>query len=51
MILTGVQILERNPHPSRDELRAGLDGNLCRCTGYSHILDALERAAKAGGKP
>ncbi len=50
MILAGVQLLERNPHPSRDQIRDGLEGNLCRCTGYSHIIDAIEHAAKAGGK-
>ncbi len=50
MILAGVQLLERNPHPSRDQIRHGLDGNLCRCTGYSHIVDAVEHAANAAGK-
>jgi carbon-monoxide dehydrogenase small subunit len=46
MIMTGVQILARNPDPTREEIRHGLDGNLCRCTGYSHIIDAIEYAAK-----
>ena len=47
-----VQLLERNPSPSRAEIAHELEGNLCRCTGYSHILDAVERAAAkmaAGG--
>lgn len=48
MILTGVQILERNSAPSRDEIRHGLKGNLCRCTGYTHIIDAIEYAARKG---
>jgi carbon-monoxide dehydrogenase small subunit len=48
MILTAVQLLERNNSPSRDEIRHALDGNLCRCTGYSHIIDAVEHAAKKG---
>jgi carbon-monoxide dehydrogenase small subunit len=48
MILTAVQLLERNNSPSRDEIRHALDGNLCRCTGYSHIVDAVEHAAKKG---
>lgn len=48
MILTAVQLLERNSSPSRDEIRHALDGNLCRCTGYSHIVDAVEHAAKKG---
>ena len=48
MIMTAVQLLERNGSPSRDEIRHGLDGNLCRCTGYVHIVDAVEYAAKKG---
>ena len=48
MIMTTVQLLERNGSPSRDEIRHGLDGNLCRCTGYLHIIDAVEHAAKKG---
>jgi len=48
MIMTAVQLLERNSSPSRDEIRDALYGNLCRCTGYSHIIDAVEYAAKKG---
>ncbi len=48
MIMTSVQLLERNPSPSRPEIAHGLKGNLCRCTGYSHIIDAVEHAARAG---
>jgi len=48
MIMTAVQLLERNSSPSRDEIRHALDGNLCRCTGYSHIVDAVEHTAKKG---
>jgi len=47
MILASVQLLERNPSPSRSEIAEALRGNLCRCTGYAHILDAVEHAAKA----
>lgn len=47
MILTAVQLLERNPSPSRSEIAHGLKGNLCRCTGYSHIIDAVQFAARA----
>jgi carbon-monoxide dehydrogenase small subunit len=47
MILAGVQLLERNAQPTRDQICRGLEGNLCRCTGYSHILDAIAHAAKA----
>ncbi len=56
MILSGVQLIERNPRPSREEIAHGLEGNLCRCTGYSHIIDAIDFAArkmakKKAGKP
>ena len=47
MIMTSVQIIERNPSPSESEIRHGLDGNLCRCTGYQHIVDAVQHAARA----
>lgn len=46
MIMAGVQILQRNANPSREEIAHGLEGNLCRCTGYSHIVDAIEYAAR-----
>jgi aerobic carbon-monoxide dehydrogenase small subunit len=46
MIVTAAQLLERNSNPSREEIRHGLDGNLCRCTGYQHIVEAVEYAAK-----
>jgi carbon-monoxide dehydrogenase small subunit len=46
MILSVVQLLSDNPDPNRDEIRHGLEGNLCRCTGYQHIVSAVESAAK-----
>jgi carbon-monoxide dehydrogenase small subunit len=46
MIIAGAQILERNPNPSQEEIRHGLEGNLCRCTGYQHIVEAVQYAAK-----
>ncbi len=46
MILASVELLSRNPKPTRKEICHGLDGNLCRCTGYSHIIDAVQWAAK-----
>jgi carbon-monoxide dehydrogenase small subunit len=46
MIMAGAQILQRNPDPSREEIRHGLEGNLCRCTGYQHIVQAVEYAAR-----
>jgi len=45
MIMTGAQLLERNSHPTQEEIRHGLEGNLCRCTGYQHIVEAMEYAA------
>jgi len=47
MIMISKQILARNPNPSDEEIREGLDGNLCRCTGYQHIVNAVRSAAKA----
>jgi carbon-monoxide dehydrogenase small subunit len=46
MILTAKALLDRNPHPSRAETREALAGNLCRCTGYKKIVDAVELAAR-----
>ena len=46
MIIAGAQLIDRNPHPSQEEIRHGLEGNLCRCTGYQHIVEAVEYAAK-----
>ena len=51
MMITAVQILDRNPDPSEDEIRSGLRGNLCRCTGYHNIVEAVRHAsANMGGK-
>lgn len=47
MIISAYQLLKRNPCPSEMEIRAGLSGNLCRCTGYVHIVHAVERASEA----
>ena len=46
MIMAATQIIDRNANPSRAEIRHGLEGNLCRCTGYQHIVEAVESAAK-----
>jgi aerobic carbon-monoxide dehydrogenase small subunit len=45
MVLASADLLQRNPTPTRAEIRAGLAGNLCRCTGYQKIVDAVEHAA------
>ena len=51
MIMAATQIVDRNANPTREEIRHGLEGNLCRCTGYQHIVEAVEYAAKkAGGR-
>jgi carbon-monoxide dehydrogenase small subunit len=47
MMLTAVQLLADTPRPTREQIAHGLKGNLCRCTGYTHIIDAVERAAGA----
>ena len=49
MIMTVKQILDRNPQPTDEEIRHGLEGNLCRCTGYQNIVGAVKAAAKAAG--
>jgi aerobic carbon-monoxide dehydrogenase small subunit len=46
MIMTSIALLEENPSPTRDEIRSGLQGNICRCTGYDMIVDAVEAAAR-----
>ncbi|MDQ2784070.1 MAG: (2Fe-2S)-binding protein [Chloroflexota bacterium] len=46
MILSTLQLLERNPHPSEAEIREGLQGNLCRCTGYHNIVKSVQHAAE-----
>mgnify|MGYP000986773995 CR=1 FL=1 len=46
MILSAKALLMKNPHPSKDEIRRALSGNLCRCTGYTKIFKAVEMAAE-----
>ncbi len=48
MIMAAADLLRDNPHPSDAEIREGLEGNLCRCTGYENIVRAVRRAAEAG---
>lgn len=46
MILTAAALLSENPNPSESEIRKAISGNLCRCTGYQHIIDAVQYASK-----
>lgn len=46
MVLSAVALLQRNQHPTREEIKKALVGNLCRCTGYQQIFDAVEDAAE-----
>ncbi len=50
MILSAKALLKRNPHPTEHEVREAIAGNLCRCTGYVHIVDAVLAAAKSAEK-
>ena len=49
MIMTSVELLKRNPRPSEEEVRDGLEGNICRCTGYHNIVKAVMAAADTLG--
>ncbi|MXX19267.1 MAG: (2Fe-2S)-binding protein [Dehalococcoidia bacterium] len=46
MIMSAVNLLEDNPAPSEAEIREGISGNICRCTGYQHIVNAIQHAAE-----
>jgi carbon-monoxide dehydrogenase small subunit len=48
MVMAATSLLQENPHPSEEEVRLGLEGNLCRCTGYHNIVQAV--LAAAGGE-
>jgi aerobic carbon-monoxide dehydrogenase small subunit len=47
MIMAAVGFLKDNPNPSEGEIREGISGNFCRCTGYQHIVNAIQRASQA----
>jgi len=46
MILAAYQLLQRHPDPTEEQIRRGIEGNLCRCTGYQHIIEAVRYAAE-----
>jgi carbon-monoxide dehydrogenase small subunit len=48
MVMAAADLLERNPNPTRDDIRTGLAGNLCRCTGYMRIFEAVVAAMRQG---
>jgi aerobic-type carbon monoxide dehydrogenase small subunit (CoxS/CutS family) len=50
MLMAATALLRRNPRPSLEETKVGLDGNLCRCTGYTGIFDAIQAYAQDGSK-
>ena len=45
MIMSAVNLLNDNPHPNEQEIREGIEGNFCRCTGYQHIVNSIQHAA------
>jgi aerobic-type carbon monoxide dehydrogenase small subunit (CoxS/CutS family) len=48
MLMSATALLERNPHPSEDEVKRALQGNICRCTGYWNIVEAVVTAGRGG---
>jgi carbon-monoxide dehydrogenase small subunit len=48
MIMSGINLLNENKNPSEQEIREGISGNFCRCTGYQHIVNAIQYAANKG---
>ena len=51
ILVTAKALLDREPHPTREQIREALSGNLCRCTGYQQIIEAVEAAAEMPGLP
>jgi carbon-monoxide dehydrogenase small subunit len=49
MVMSAIDVLSRDPHPSEEAVRRGLDGNLCRCTGYQNIVKAVLTCASGEG--
>jgi len=51
MLISATALLNRHPHPTREQIVEGISGNLCRCTGYQQIVDAVELAVRRRGNP
>ena len=51
MLIAAYALLKRNPHPSDDDIREAISGNLCRCTGYGHVVKAIRMAAERLASP
>jgi len=49
ILMSSKALLERNPHPNREEIKEAISGHLCRCTGYYQIMEAIENTSEAGG--
>jgi carbon-monoxide dehydrogenase small subunit len=45
-MMTALELLQRVPNPTEEQIRAGIEGNLCRCTGYQHIVNSIQYAAR-----
>ena len=50
MVLSATELLGKNPHPSEEEVKEAIAGNLCRCTGYEPVIDAIVAVGKKAGK-
>ena len=51
MLMTATALLQTNPHPTEEDIRIGISGNLCRCTGYAKIIESVQYAAKSAHSP
>ena len=51
MVVSAKALFDKNPHPTEEDIRVALSGNLCRCTGYKKILQSLKAVNKEGKKP
>lgn len=47
MLMSAYALLEKNPHPTEEEIRKGISGNICRCTGYAKIIESIQEASRS----